>query len=492
MVLVGLVTAWRLASWPTTRSPVLVKRDDGRHRAAALGGRDDGGLAALHHRDDAVRRAEVDADDLAHVGVSPRRCWGRVQWWVSGGGGVSSRVGRRVASSAAGDGDERGADDPVAESVAAPDLVDDLALGRPVPGTLAIASCSRGSNGRARRRVDRRTPSLSSSWRSLRSMAAMPSTQASPASGSGRVSMARSKSSATLSTLAMRSSPARPCSRSRSSVCGGCSSGTPRARAGAPPRYSSALAIAASRSAVSASISAASAAGETSSSSMRSSARVLRGWWRGAGPRRRGQAYRWSISSFMRPDTKRTVPMAWGYAMRVGPEHADHADAAARPAVRGEDERDVAHLLGRVLGADEDPHSAGAGDAADELAEVGAVLERREDAAQLLAVGELRRGHDVEQAVAEHLLDRRGVELVQRPDDALADAAGRASALGSARVERREAVAASRAVRPSRSSFRRPATAVRSSWSRRRRRGDEQLLHRRPRAARGPGSRCGR
>ena len=53
----------------------LVEGDDRRDRAAALCRRDHGGLAALHDGDDRVRRAEVDADDLAHV----RRCsWLRV------------------------------------------------------------------------------------------------------------------------------------------------------------------------------------------------------------------------------------------------------------------------------------------------------------------------------------------------------------------------------------------------------------------------------
>ena len=65
-MLPGLVTAWRLASWPTSRSPVLVKATTRRDGPAALGRRDDGRLAALHDGDDGVRRAEVDADDLAH------------------------------------------------------------------------------------------------------------------------------------------------------------------------------------------------------------------------------------------------------------------------------------------------------------------------------------------------------------------------------------------------------------------------------------------
>ena len=63
--------------------------------------------------------------------------------------------------------------------------------------------------------------------------------------------------------------------------------------------------------------------------------------------------------------------------------------------------------------ADEDVDAAGAGDAADQLAEVGAVLEGAEDAPELLALGELGRGHDVEQAVAEDLLDGGGVELAR-------------------------------------------------------------------------------
>ena len=65
------------------------------------------------------------------------------------------------------------------------------------------------------------------------------------------------------------------------------------------------------------------------------------------------------------------------------------------------------------------------------LGEVGAVLERREHAAELLALGELGGGHHVEQAVAEQLLDRGGVELLERAHDALADPAARASAPGS-------------------------------------------------------------
>ena len=72
-------------------------------------------------------------------------------------------------------GDEGRADDAVAEAIAAPDLLDDLAVGPAGAGHVAIASCSRGSNGRPGVASMAVTPSLSSRSRSLRSMAAMPS-----------------------------------------------------------------------------------------------------------------------------------------------------------------------------------------------------------------------------------------------------------------------------------------------------------------------------
>ncbi len=66
----GLVTAWRLATWPTRRSPDLAKPTTDGRDAAAFGVRDDDGFAALHHRDDGVGRAQVDANDFAHSDVS--------------------------------------------------------------------------------------------------------------------------------------------------------------------------------------------------------------------------------------------------------------------------------------------------------------------------------------------------------------------------------------------------------------------------------------
>ena len=62
----GLVTAWRFATWPTSRSPDLVKpTTDGVSRPAFRIG-DDHRFATLHDRNDGVRGAQVDPDNLAH------------------------------------------------------------------------------------------------------------------------------------------------------------------------------------------------------------------------------------------------------------------------------------------------------------------------------------------------------------------------------------------------------------------------------------------
>ena len=63
----GLVTACRLATWPTSRSPSFVNATtDGVVRATFLV-HDDGGLPAFHDRDHRVGRAEVDSNDFAHL-----------------------------------------------------------------------------------------------------------------------------------------------------------------------------------------------------------------------------------------------------------------------------------------------------------------------------------------------------------------------------------------------------------------------------------------
>ena len=66
----GFVMAWRLATSPTRISLFFEKPDDRRGRAAALGVRDDDGLAGLQDGDHGVRGAEVDPYCSCHVGVS--------------------------------------------------------------------------------------------------------------------------------------------------------------------------------------------------------------------------------------------------------------------------------------------------------------------------------------------------------------------------------------------------------------------------------------
>ena len=62
----GLVTAWRLATWPDQPLARLGERDNRRRQPAAFRVGDDDRLAAFDDRDDRVGRAEVDADDFAH------------------------------------------------------------------------------------------------------------------------------------------------------------------------------------------------------------------------------------------------------------------------------------------------------------------------------------------------------------------------------------------------------------------------------------------
>ncbi len=63
-----------LGRGPDEPLAVTRERDDGRRRAAALGVRDDGGLAALQHRHAGVGRAKIDTDRLCHrVRLPPER-----------------------------------------------------------------------------------------------------------------------------------------------------------------------------------------------------------------------------------------------------------------------------------------------------------------------------------------------------------------------------------------------------------------------------------
>ena len=66
-VFIGLVTPWRLAGRPTSRSPSSVKATIEGVVFDAFGVLEHLGLAALHDRDARVGGAEVDADDFGHV-----------------------------------------------------------------------------------------------------------------------------------------------------------------------------------------------------------------------------------------------------------------------------------------------------------------------------------------------------------------------------------------------------------------------------------------
>ena len=66
----GLVIAWRLATSPTSTSPVFENATTDGVVRDALGVGDDDRLARLEGRDDRVGGAEVDADGLGHVCAS--------------------------------------------------------------------------------------------------------------------------------------------------------------------------------------------------------------------------------------------------------------------------------------------------------------------------------------------------------------------------------------------------------------------------------------
>ena len=68
MVRLGLVTAWRLATWPTSRSPSLVNATtEGVVRPPSALGMTTG-IAAFHDGHDRVGRPQVDPDDFgSHV-----------------------------------------------------------------------------------------------------------------------------------------------------------------------------------------------------------------------------------------------------------------------------------------------------------------------------------------------------------------------------------------------------------------------------------------
>src|SRR5262249_55932534 len=133
MVLAGFVTAWRLASWPTRRSPVLVKATtDGTVRPPSAEAMTVGSPPSMTATTLFVvpRAMPMIFPILSALSLSFLGGWVR-GWWSKSTGSVRLRgrfaagVGGRIAR---GDGDERRPQDLVAELVAAPDDVDDLAL----------------------------------------------------------------------------------------------------------------------------------------------------------------------------------------------------------------------------------------------------------------------------------------------------------------------------------------------------------------------------
>ena len=116
----GICDGLALGQLPDQPLAGLGEGDDARDGPTALTDAMTVGLAAFHHGDDGVRRAEVDADDLAHGWcVLLARCGIQEMGWslVKGTGSEAA-----AATSA-------GREHTVAQSVTPPDLLDDLALG---------------------------------------------------------------------------------------------------------------------------------------------------------------------------------------------------------------------------------------------------------------------------------------------------------------------------------------------------------------------------
>src|SRR6185369_2456407 len=149
-------------------------------------------------------------------------------------------------------------------------------------------------------------------------------------------------------------------------------------------RASSVWRRARSRSRVRRSISAASLAGETSIAAARCWARVGLSMF-SVIPRSVVQVVPEPVHE---PRDETDGADGLGIGEPGGPEHPDDPDGDVGAAVRRQHEGDLAHIRRLDLRADEHGDTAGLGDVADELAEIGPVLERVEDATQLLAVGE--------------------------------------------------------------------------------------------------------
>src|SRR5262245_56139266 len=135
MVLAGLVTAWRLASWPTRRSPVLVKATtDGTVRPPSAEAMTVGSPPSITATTLFVVPRSMPMIFAICVGSPVLVAWvGSVELRCLVGSCALRAVGGRGAVRG-GHRDERRPHDAVPEAVAAADLLDDLAVPSAGPG----------------------------------------------------------------------------------------------------------------------------------------------------------------------------------------------------------------------------------------------------------------------------------------------------------------------------------------------------------------------
>ena len=297
--------------------------------------------------------------------VSAPRCRVRCQ-------SVGAVMSVSVGGVAAGDRDQRRAQDPVAEAVAPLELGDDLAVGPArCRGRWRRLRARAGRTARPTASIGRHALALEQRAQLAVDGARCPRPRRCRRARPAWRSSARSKSSASGQDLAEQRLAGQPELASRSSlgaplevgeVGGGRAAGRRRCSAGLRPgprraRRGSCLDLGQQLRSGSASRARRCAPRRGCDAASAALAVVV-------GHRcRLAQAYRWSTSSFISPrhEAHRADRLGVGHAGRA--EHADDADGAAGPAVRGQDERHVLHLRGPVLAADEDLDAAGAGHA---------------------------------------------------------------------------------------------------------------------------------
>src|SRR6185369_10463284 len=156
MVLVGLVTAWRLASWPTSRSPVLVNATtDGTVRPPSADGMTVGSPPSMTATTEFVVPRSMPM--ILPIGVVAPVLFS--DSWIGSAVGISVDGFGGFGLGGAGvlrDGDQRRPDHPVTEPVAAAQLLDDLAAGAPGPGHVGDRFVLVRVEMHAGRRVDAR------------------------------------------------------------------------------------------------------------------------------------------------------------------------------------------------------------------------------------------------------------------------------------------------------------------------------------------------